>query len=131
MSEMSGDTTSATPRRPSLCSASTTAGAWKQSDLPPPVGRTTTLSRPSRTACIASRWSGLNVENPQTRWRASLSSESGWLPDSLRVLGADIRIDEALEFDGQLVVVAAQRSHVLAVDEDRAVRRFARARQAD
>ena len=46
---------------------STTAGAWKHSDLPPPVGSTTTLSRPSRTACIASRCSGRKSENPQTR----------------------------------------------------------------
>ncbi len=38
----------------------TTAGAWKQSDLPPPVGSTTIESRPARIASIASRWSGRN-----------------------------------------------------------------------
>jgi hypothetical protein len=32
-----------------------TAGAWKQSDFPPPVGSTTTLSREARMASIASR----------------------------------------------------------------------------
>ena len=36
------------------------AGAWKQSDLPPPVGSTTIESRPARIASIASRWSGRN-----------------------------------------------------------------------
>jgi hypothetical protein len=38
---MSGETTTVTPSRMS-------AGNWKQSDLPPPVGITTTVSRPSR-----------------------------------------------------------------------------------
>ena len=40
---MSGDTTSARP-------GATRAGAWKHSDLPPPVGSTVTESRPSRIA---------------------------------------------------------------------------------
>ena len=66
----------------------TSAGAWKQSDFPPPVGRTTTLSRPSRTACMASRCSGRKSEKPQMRCSASrrassyvlirISSRSGW-----------------------------------------------------
>jgi hypothetical protein len=51
---MSGEITSARPRIPPA-PGSTTAGAWKHSDLPPPVGSTTTLSRESRIACIASR----------------------------------------------------------------------------
>ena len=41
ISEMSGETTSATP-------SPTSAGAWKQSDLPPPVGITTSESRPGQ-----------------------------------------------------------------------------------
>jgi hypothetical protein len=45
---MSGETITATP-------GCTTAGAWKQSDLPPPVGMTTSESRPASTASIASR----------------------------------------------------------------------------
>ena len=67
INEISGETTSARPRRVDGACGSTTAGAWKHSDLPPPVGSTTTLSRPSRTACIASRCSGRKSENPQTR----------------------------------------------------------------
>ena len=39
---------------------STSAGAWKQSDLPPPVGMTTSESRSSRIACMASRCRGRN-----------------------------------------------------------------------
>ena len=54
MSEMSGDTTTARP----LSAAA--AGAWKQSDLPPPVGSTTIESRPESTASMASCWSGRN-----------------------------------------------------------------------
>ena len=51
ISEMSGEMTSPRPPR-------TSAGAWKHSDLPPPVGSTTTESRPSRIAAMASRCSG-------------------------------------------------------------------------
>ena len=36
------------------------AGAWKHSDLPPPVGSTSSESRPASTASIASRCSGRN-----------------------------------------------------------------------
>ena len=61
-------------RRRRARSAQTSAGAWKQSDLPPPVGSTTTLSRPSSTACIASRCSGRKSEKPQMR--CSTSSRS-------------------------------------------------------
>ena len=67
---------------------SISAGAWKHSDLPPPVGSTSRLSRPSSTACIASRWSGRKSEKPQMRCSASrsgasyalirISSDSGW-----------------------------------------------------
>ncbi len=51
---MSGDTTTARPGR-------INAGAWKHSDLPPPVGITSSESRPVRIASITSRWSGRNV----------------------------------------------------------------------
>src|SRR3954469_14655525 len=90
---------------------STTAGAWKQSDFPPPVGSTTTLSRDSRIACIASRCSGRKSEKPQTRWRASASrlSASG-------VFMFDVVIDEMLKLRRELVVRAAQRGDVLPVD---------------
>ena len=52
ISEISGETTTAMP-------SMATAGAWKQSDLPPPVGSTTSESRPAMTACMASRCSGM------------------------------------------------------------------------
>ncbi len=55
---MSGETTTASPSRQ-------TAGAWKQSDLPPPVGSTTTLSRSVMPHPIASRCSGRNESYPQ------------------------------------------------------------------
>ena len=48
MSANSGETTTASPSRHK-------AGAWKQSDLPPPVGMTTSESWSSITHCIASR----------------------------------------------------------------------------
>ncbi len=71
MSEMSGDTTRASP-------SVTSAGAWKHSDLPAPVGITTTESRLPRMACIASRCSGRNEVYPQyfssTSSRGAVSS---------------------------------------------------------
>ena len=51
ISEISGETTTARP-------GSTIAGAWKHRDLPPPVGRITTESRPAITHAIASGCSG-------------------------------------------------------------------------
>jgi hypothetical protein len=47
MSEMSGETTTVSP-------GSMSAGTWKHSDLPPPVGRMTSVSRPASTALTAS-----------------------------------------------------------------------------
>ena len=44
MSAMSGDSTTVVPGRSS-------AGSWKQSDFPEPVGITATRSRPSSTDC--------------------------------------------------------------------------------
>src|SRR3954454_14667276 len=116
---MSGETTRPRP-------SPATAGAWKQSDWPPLVGRTTMLSRDSRIACIASRWSGRNAEKPQTRCSASRSSASASCVGML-----DVVINEALEFGRQLVVRAVQGLDVLAVDEHGAARLFAGARQAD
>src|SRR6185436_4210433 len=92
--------------------SSTTAGAWKHNDFPPPVGRTTTLSRASRIACIASRWRGRNSEKPQTRCSASVRRRS-----ASGVLVLDVVIDQALEFDRELVVGAVQRLDVLTVDD--------------
>src|SRR6188474_686415 len=117
---MSGDTTRARPR------GSTIAGAWKHNDLPPPVGRTTMLSRDSRIACIASRWRGRNAEKPQTRWSASASRRS-----ASGVVVLDVVIDQTLELGRELVVGAAEGDRVPPVDEDRAARLLARARQAD
>src|SRR5687768_8425287 len=77
------------------------------------------------------------------RWSASRRSPSCGVADASagngpirsldlpRVLRVDIVVDEALELDGELVVRAAQRLHVLAVNVDGAVRRLAGARQAD
>ena len=53
ISEINGDTTTAKP-------GIVTAGAWKQIDFPPPVGSTTTESRCSTTARIASACNGRN-----------------------------------------------------------------------
>ena len=53
MSAMSGDTTTVVPGRSS-------AGSWKQSDLPEPVGMTATRSRPSST-----RAGGLLLSGPK------------------------------------------------------------------
>src|SRR5471032_1321026 len=137
---MSGDTTR--PRPPAA-----TAGAWKQSDLPPPVGSTTMLSRDCRIACIASRWRGRNSEKPQTRWSASRSNASAadGRPVSPKlgdrasseggsasgVVVLDVVIDQTLKLRRELVVRAVQRLDVLAVDEDRTARLLARAGQAD
>src|SRR5206468_12454455 len=49
----------------------------------------------------------------------------------LHVRPLDVRVDEALEFNGELVVRAAQGGDVLAVDVDRTVRGLAGSRQAD
>src|SRR5580704_15572488 len=116
---MSGETTR--PRPPAA-----TAGAWKQSDLPPPVGRTTTLSRDSRIACMASRCSGRNSEKPHTRCRVSASRRS-----ASGVVMLDVVINETLKFRREFVVGAAQRLHVAAGDVDRAARLFTGAGQAD
>src|SRR5262245_7716561 len=144
---MSGETTSATPVRlkpdataalsaapefddirwhPASAVPSMIAGAWKHNDLPPPVGSTTTLSRESRIACMASRCSGRKSEKPQTRWSVSSSSRS-----ASGVLVLDVVIDQLLEFCGELVGGAAQRLHMVTVDVHRAARFFAGAGQAD
>src|SRR4051812_35330835 len=103
------------------------------------------LSRASRMACIASRWSGRNSEKPHTRWRASRNKASaagappvapkldapapGGGPVSPKLDEAspsdggsasgvgmlDVVINETLEFRRELVVGAAQRLDVLAV----------------
>src|SRR5437762_11864649 len=115
---MRGETMSATPILASRCPPrggplGTSAGAWKHSDLPPPVGSTTTLSRDARIACMASRCSGRKSEKPQTRWSASASRESA---SCVRAL--DVFIDQTLEFRRELVVRAAQGGDMVPVDED-------------
>src|SRR5262245_38990960 len=84
------------------------------------------LSRRSRMACMASRWSGRKSENPHTLWRASRSRRS---TSGVGVL--DVLIDETLKLRGELVVGAAQSGDVLPVDVHGAVRRFTGAGQAD
>src|SRR5258706_6108094 len=132
---MRGETTRATPSRDaSDAPPATSAGAWKHSDLPPPVGSTTTLSRESRIACIASRCSGRKLENPQTRCSASSSRRSGWtpLPGSAPGVGViDVVIDLPLELGGELFGGTAQRLHMPAVDENGTRRCLSGARQAD
>src|SRR5439155_25498847 len=131
---MSGETTSASPRRASNPPSPTSAGAWKHSDLPPPVGSTTTLSRDSRIACMASRCSGRKLENPQTRCNASSRRRSAWtpLPGSASDVGVlDVVIDQPLELRGELFRGSAQRLHMPAVDENGTCGRLSGARQAD
>src|SRR5262249_2484812 len=95
-------------------------------------------------ACIASRCRGRKSEKPQTRWSAAARRASARLvtpkPSSFRlsgggsasgVLALDVVIDQTLEVGGELVVGSAQRGDMLAVDEHRAARLLARARQAD
>src|SRR5438552_12664498 len=88
------------------------------------------LSRASRIARMASRWSGRKSEKPQTRWRISRRPRSADC-SAPGVSLLDVIIDQTLEGCRQLVVRAAQCGHVLAVDVDGTVRRFAGARQAD
>ena len=49
--EMSGEITIVSP-------PSTTAGTWKQTDLPAPVGRTASVSCPLRTDRTTPAWAG-------------------------------------------------------------------------
>src|SRR5438876_5441026 len=84
------------------------------------------LSRASRIACIASRWSGRNSEKPQTRWSASASRRS-----APGVIALDVVIDQTLERRGEVVVRAAQGGNVLTVDVHGAARLLAGAWQAD
>ena len=63
MSAMSGDTTTVVP-------SSKSAGSWKQSDFPDPVGMTATRSRPAKTAEAASCCPGRNRSKPNFSCRA-------------------------------------------------------------
>lgn len=62
MREMRGETTRVMP-------SMARAGSWKQSDLPEPVGMTTTASPPAMIASMGSRWPGLKEEKPKCRER--------------------------------------------------------------
>jgi hypothetical protein len=68
MSAISGDSTTVTPSRQS-------AGSWKQSDLPPPVGMMASTSRPARTASTISSCPGRKPENPKTDDRIACGSD--------------------------------------------------------
>src|SRR5262249_40578890 len=97
---------------------------------------TTTLSRRSSTACIASRWSGRNPAKPQTRWSASSSATSGTAPvtpdlGASGVLPLDVVVDKTLELGGEVVVGAAQVRDVAAADVDGATRFFAGSGKTD
>ena len=59
ISATSGDTTTVSP-------SLTSAGTWKQSDLPEPVGITASTLRPARSASITASWPGRNASNPNT-----------------------------------------------------------------
>jgi hypothetical protein len=58
MSAISGDMITATPGRIS-------AGIWKQTDLPPPVGITTSASRPEHRQFMTSAWQLRNDGYPK------------------------------------------------------------------
>ena len=59
ISATSGDTTTVRP-------FTTSAGTWKQSDLPEPVGITASALLPARSASITASWPGRNPANPNT-----------------------------------------------------------------
>ena len=59
ISAISGDTTTVSPRM-------TSAGIWKHSDLPEPVGITVSALRPASRAAIAASWPGRKFSNPKT-----------------------------------------------------------------
>ena len=44
----------------------TSAGIWKQSDLPDPVGITVSALRPANNAPMAASWPGRKASNPKT-----------------------------------------------------------------
>ena len=44
-----------------VCPTMTSAGTWKHSDLPEPVGITASTLRPASSAPIAASWSGRNA----------------------------------------------------------------------
>ena len=67
MSAMSGETTTVSP-------PATSAGIWKQSDLPEPVGITVRAWRPASRAVIAGSWPGLKSSKPKT----SRSTRRAW-----------------------------------------------------
>ena len=50
------------------------AGSWKQSDLPPPVGMMASTSRPARMAATISSCPGRKASKPKTDFRSSLVS---------------------------------------------------------
>ena len=74
MSESSGDTTSVS------LGASTMAGSWYVSDLPPPAGMTTKTSRPLSVALMTPLCAGLNpdgMRKTSSRSESTLASHRG------------------------------------------------------
>ena len=59
ISATSGETTTVSP-------SITSAGTWKHSDLPEPVGITVSTFRPPSSASITAAWPGRNASNPNT-----------------------------------------------------------------
>ena len=64
ISAIKGEITSVTPPKHR-------AGIWKQSDLPPPVGITTSPSRPETMSVMTSSWPSKKPEKPKYRFNAS------------------------------------------------------------
>src|SRR6185312_353518 len=70
---MSGETTTPTPLRSS-------AGIWKQSDFPPPVGMSTSASFPAATCATISRCSPRKEEYPKTSLSTHSAREATSIP---------------------------------------------------
>ena len=84
ISESSGEMTSANPaaRSPNRSGGpcnpleATTAGIWYVRLFPPPAGMRHSVSRPERTALMASRWQGRNAARPKVPVRAASTARS-------------------------------------------------------
>ena len=101
------------------------AGARADRPAPAPGSRATCRRRSagrrrcrgaSRTACIASRCSGRKSGEAPDAVERVRAGDGDQRPG---VVVLDVVVDQPLELRRQLVVGAAQRRHVLAVDEDR------------
>ena len=77
ISATSGDTTTVRP-------SPTSAGTWKHSDLPEPVGITASALRPDSSVSITASWPGRNTSNPKTSrstvLAAAIAVSPAWAP---------------------------------------------------